>query len=408
MIRALQRKFVFAAMLAVTILLIALLGSVNIINTMIQYKETNSLLDLLISMETAPHIPQRVPPKDGEKKMFEPPNAENTRMSAVYFVTHTNQEGQVIYADVERIASMSEEDAAEMTEMARKNGRLGGYRYRSAITQNGEKTVWVFLNISGQIRAVVRLLGVSALIGMVSWLIMLMLILLLSGRAIRPIAANIERQKQFVTDAGHEIKTPLAIILANTDAMELHNGASKWSHNIREQVMRLNGLMQNLLTLSRLDEGRPVLATEMVSLSQIIEETVEMFRERMELKNLSVTSCAQPEVTIIANRELLMRLLSILLDNAVKYAPDGSLIEIELLHHDKRTQLIVVNECENIPKCPPEMLFDRFFRADKARTQQSGGYGIGLSAARSIAEAHDWSITAAYPDKHKIAFFVNM
>jgi len=253
-----------------------------------------------------------------------------------------------------------------------------------------------------------RLLLLSSLIGLTCWLCMFLLVFLLSGRAIRPIAANLERQKQFVTDAGHEIKTPLAIIAANTEAMELHNGESKWSRNIREQVTRLNGLMQNLLTLAKLDESNVALSCEPISLSALTEEGSDVFREAMELKHLQVERHIQPDLTVSANRDLMSRLISILLDNALKYTPIGGSVVIELFRADKTIQLIVANECEKLPDCPAEKLFDRFYRADSARTQKNGGYGIGLSAARSIAEAHGGTISALYRDDHTIAFIVTM
>lgn len=408
MIRTLQRKFVFSAMLAITILLVALLGSVNIINSLIQRREINLLMDMLVMMETTPAMPQRIPPKDGEAPKRQPPNSENAKMSAVYFVTHTNENGQIIYTDVSRIATVTEDTAASMTSIARKDGKINGFRYCSANSEDGKQTVWVFLETSVYIRAVLRLLGVSALIGAMCWLIMLLIVWLLAGRAIRPIAANIERQKQFVTDAGHEIKTPLAIILANTEAMELHNGENKWSRNIRKQVTRLNGLMQNLLTLSKLDEGRSLSNKEDVPFSEITVESVKMFDEAMSLKSLSVTCSIQSDITVNANRDLLVRLLSILLDNAVKYTPNNGHLEITLAHREKFVQLIVANDCDSIPQCSPEKLFDRFYRADLARTQSGGGYGIGLAAARSIADAHGWDITAVYPDDHRIAFILNI
>jgi len=210
---------------------------------------------------------------------------------------------------------------------------------------------------------------------------MLILVIFLSKKAIKPIAENIERQKQFVTDAGHEIKTPLAIILANTDALELHNGENKWSKNIRAQTIRLSGLMQNLLTLAKIDESNIDATKESFSLNEIIDRTSDMFQEMLIPKNLILQKYYSADVIICANKELITRLVSILLDNAVKYSPCDSIIQIELYKNDKTINLVVANKCDSLPDCPPEKLFDRFYRGDSARTQKGGGYGIGLSAA---------------------------
>ena len=413
MIRLLQRKFVFSAMLAITILLVGLLGSINVINAVSTAKQMDLLLDVLVTAENAP-LPQMFPPRgeDNRFDFFQPPMNENTRMSAVYFVTRVNEEGSVTRVDISRIATVSEQEAKTMTETAirsgKTEGRISGFRYRSVSASQESGTVWVFLHAAEQTMSMLRLLAVSGMIGIICWVIMLLFVLILSGRAIRPIAMGIERQKQFVTDAGHEIKTPLAIILANTEAMELHSGESKWSRNIRDQVTRLSGLMQNLLTLSKIDETNIDATKEHISVSELAEEGIAMFREAMELKELQLDCRIQPQITMSANKELIVRLISILLDNAVKYTPTKGKVVWELFQGDHGIQLTVANECESLPNCPPEKLFDRFYRADRARTQRNGGYGIGLSSAQSIVEAHGGSIAASYRDEHTVVFYVTL
>ena len=142
----------------------------------------------------------------------------------------------------------------------------------------------ICLDVSSQQRSVATVLLVSTLIGLLCWLAMLMLVILLSKKAIRPIAVTLEKQKQFVTNAGHELNPPLAILLANTDALELHQGETKWSRNIRTQTVRLNGLMQNLLVLAKMDEGRGSLPTSEFSFSLLIEEVLDFYREAAAVK----------------------------------------------------------------------------------------------------------------------------
>lgn len=410
MIRTLQKKFIFAAMLAITLLLLSMLGSLNVINAILNRRQTDDLLEQLTMAEMAP-VPHKTPSKKEREELFRQPMSANVRMSAVYFVVSVNADGEIFRTDVSRIADVDEEQAKILTEKVmasgKKEGRMGEFRYRSRSAPEGKETVWVFLSTAVQTMSALRLLVLSALIGAVCWLLMLLFVRILSGRAIRPIAANIERQKRFVTDAGHEIKTPLAIIMANTEAMELHGGETKWSRNIRDQAIRLNGLMQNLLTLSKIDESNLAETKAELSFSALAADGAEMFREAMELKELHFESRIQPDLTLCANKDLMGRLISILLDNAVKYAPKGGKVVLELFRNEKgNAQLVVANDCENVPDCAPEKLFDRFYRADLARTQKNGGYGIGLSAAQSIVEVHGGTITAAYPDEHTVAFFV--
>lgn len=411
MIKTLQRKFVITAMIAVSVLLIALLGALNIGNAVISSRQTDELLDSLL-MSEVPHSPQPLQPMPARENPFAPPMTEDNRLSARFFAVLADSQGQVIQVDISRISSVTEKEAAEMARTAISDdaqaGRLGSFKYRSAAVLNGQGTVYIFLDISSHHFTVIRVLLLSAVIGLVCWGLMLLLVILLSKKAIRPIAANMERQRQFVTDAGHEIKTPLAIILANTEAMELIGGQTKWSRNIREQTVRLNGLMQDLLSLSRIDAHSIAETKALLNASRLLEETAEMFRQSMELRSVTLTKQIAPDVTVCANQELLTRLFSILLDNACKYTSENGTVTVSLTSSGSGMQLTVRNDCDTLPDCPPERLFDRFYRADTARTQSGGGYGIGLSAARSIAEVHGGTITAQYTGEHVIAFQVRL
>ncbi len=407
MIKILQRKFIFAAMFAVSILLIASLGTINLANTIMTSNQTDNLLDEIITGELnqssqPPNAPNNINPGSGPMRFSE------RNMSFVFFVARVNNSGEVVQLDISRITTMTEDEAENITlqaiELSENSGKISGFKYTSM--NDGIGKVYVFLDVSYQTYSVLTVLFLSVLIGLICWVLMLILVIFLSKKAIKPIAENIERQKQFVTDAGHEIKTPLAIILANTDALELHNGENKWSKNIRAQTIRLSGLMQNLLTLAKIDESNIDATKESFSLNEIIDRTSDMFQEMLIPKNLILQKYYSADIVICANKELITRLVSILLDNAVKYSPCDGRIQIELYKNDKTINLVVANKCDSLPDCPPEKLFDRFYRGDSARTQKGGGYGIGLSAARSIAEIHGGSIKANYGNDNTIIFTV--
>ena len=407
MIKLLQRKFVFAAMIAVSILLIASLGTINLENTIMTSNQTDNLLDEIITGELnqssqPPNAPNNINPGSGLMRFSE------RNMSSVFFVARVNNSGEVVQLDISRITTMTEDEAENITlqaiELSENSGKISGFKYTNM--NDGIGKVYVFLDVSYQTYSVLTVLFLSVLIGLICWVLMLILVIFLSKKAIKPIAENIERQKQFVTDAGHEIKTPLAIILANTDALELHNGENKWSKNIRAQTIRLSGLMQNLLTLAKIDESNIDVTKESFSLNEIIDRTSDMFQEMLIPKNLILQKYYSADVIICANKELITRFVSILLDNAVKYSPCDSIIQIELYKNDKTINLVVANKCDSLPDCPPEKLFDRFYRGDSARTQKGGGYGIGLSAAHSIAEIHGGSIKASYGNDNTIIFTV--
>lgn len=409
MIRTLQKKFIITAMTAVSVLLVVVLGAVNTANCILVSGQGNRMLDMLSEHEGMPPLPLERK-KGGPEGFLNPPVNEDTAMSARYFLVRLDQKEAVVSVDTSRIASVSEgqakEYAALVMERGSKTGRVERFRYQYADARDGREKMIVFLDISGQRQSILAVLFLSACIGFLCWALMLLLVAALSRKAIRPIAEGMEKQKQFVTDAGHEIKTPLAIILANTDALELHQGETKWSWNIRSQTLRLSGLMQNLLTLARMEEGGMKLEFSDFSFTQLLHEMLPSFAESAEQKEILIHTETEQEVLLRANRESIQRLVSILLDNAVKYtSPDGR-IDVALKKNDRTCMFQVKNTCTELPEGDPDRLFDRFYRGDAARTQKSGGYGIGLSAARAIVEAHQGTITAGYGNGGTVIFTV--
>ncbi|WP_418462760.1 sensor histidine kinase [Frisingicoccus sp.] len=413
MIRVLQKKFVFTAMIAVSILILILLGTINVVNIIMVRNETNQTLSMISEADgNFDHIqptPSSVPPFDFR---IEPKDERDKFLSSNFFVVRLNGNGQIIFTDVSRTSSVDEASAEELAlrvlDEGTRTGKVGKYRYQISNSHMGDETVIVFLDNSEEILSYARVLFLSGGIGIICWILMLFMVMFLSKKAIRPIAENIERQKQFVTNAGHEIKTPLAIILANMEAMELYNGENKWSKNIREQTVRLNGLMKNLLLLAKMDEGAAEIIKSEISLSELVSENVRAFAEPLNLRSITLQIEIQPKVIIKANKEQMSQLISILLDNASKYTNDSGTVIVSLQQSDKRIKLLIKNSCEKLPDTPPDKLFDRFYRGDKARTQKTGGYGIGLSVARSIAEANQGSITAVYENPNFVSFTVRL
>lgn len=410
MIKTLQKKFVITAMTAITVLVLLMLGAINIVNIVIVDRDMDQTLSMISENESGygeKHIrPEETPPPSSFDK---PKNEQDIMMTSTFFLVRFDENGSIISADISRTATVTEEEAKETASKVYQKsntvGKSGKYRYQIQDSRDCGKII-VFLDTSAEIFSYLRVLLLSVFIGLICWLFMLLFVILLSKKAIRPIAENIEKQKQFVTNAGHEIKTPLAIILANTDAMELYNGENKWSKNIREQITRLNGLMKNLLMLARTDEGMTEQSVSDFSLSELLSESVGFFTSSAELKQISLETEIQPNISICADKEHITQLISILLDNAVKYTNDNGQIIVRLHKNQKRTKLQIENTCAALPAVAPNKLFDRFYRANEARTQKSGGYGIGLSVAKSIANANKGSISAEYREANRIVFTI--
>lgn len=432
MVKQLQKKFIISAMLAVTILLVVLIGGINVFNYLTTSNDNDRLMEMLgnsfenstmwnadTTDNTQP--PQSItgtqqntadasgnqndtgfPPQDNGTK---PPDDKknngfgrhdkNAVDSARYAAVAIDKNGNIIRTDVTHISSLTEDEATAITEALKNTasgtGAYSGYLYRISDTRTGGRII-ILLDNGMQISSFFTVLFISVGAGIFGWLLMLLLVILLSKKTIAPVARSIEKQKQFVTNAGHEIKTPLAIILANTDAMELHNGENKWSKNIRAQTLRLSGLMQNLLMLAKMDESSAKLPMCEFDISTAAEDTVSAFIEPAALKGVMIEQDIQKGLQLNGNRDSMVQLMTVLLDNAVKYTVSGGMIRAKLSGNEKNITLSIANTCEPIDH--PEKLFDRFYRGDSARTQKNGGYGIGLSVALAIAELHKGSITA--------------
>lgn len=411
MIKVLQKKFVITAMIAITVLMVLMLGAINIVNiNLVDNEMTSTLAKISENQGDFDNAPMR-PEQDSPDSLFGmPKNEPDMIMSSNFFVVIVDNDSNVVFVDVSRTSSVTQEQAEEMAaevlQSSSLTGTNGRYRYQIRDERMEDGKVVVFLDASEEILSYIRVLILSVLIGLVCWIAMLFLVILLSKKAIRPIAENIEKQKQFVTDAGHEIKTPLAIILANTDALELYNGESKWSKNIREQIIRLNGLTKNLLMLARMDEGMPSGPASEFSLSEMLTESVQEFAESLKMKQIKLEKQIQQNIVVCMDKDNIKRLISILLDNAVKYTNNQGKIIVRLHKNDKRIKLQVENTCEALPDAAPDKLFERFYRADKARTQKSGGYGIGLSVAESIVQSNKGSLSAEYKNENVVIFTV--
>ena len=237
-----------------------------------------------------------------------------------------------------------------------------------------------------------------------SLLVITALIVILSKRAVRPIAESYEKQKQFITDANHELKTPLTLILTNLDIVEAELGKNEWLEDIRAEGERMNALVKQLVVLTQMDEAENGLTAQLFPVSATVADAVSEFQSLAESRGLSLRADIQPGILYAGDEAAIRRLVSILLDNAIKYCDPGGEIRVTL--RKKRKLVITVeNTCAAVGELALDRLFDRFYRADRARTFD-GGFGIGLSIARSIARRHRGDITAHQKDSGRIEFRV--
>ncbi|MDO5702257.1 MAG: HAMP domain-containing sensor histidine kinase [Lachnospiraceae bacterium] len=424
MVKTLQKRYIKTAMIAVTFVMVIFLIAINALNYFTMSRDALKTFQLIISEEgfggpSGRSDMNKTGSRGGGKPDSDPPDSapekpygETTRealSSERYFTVQLNSEGDVVDTDLEHISSFEEEQAVTLAKEAyaegKGSGRIGNYSYRRINDHKENESRFVFLDSSQQERAVLRTLFITLLVGALTWFMVLIMVVFMSRRAIVPIAENIERQKQFVTDAGHEIKTPLAIIAANTDVLELHMGKSKWIDNIRAQISRLDSLTQNMLILARMEEGNTAsVPPSQFDAGSVLAETLRPFREGAEVRGVKIELSAQRDCPLVWHKDAYVRLLTLLFDNAVKYVRDGGFISVSLRREGREVVIVIKNDCAEELTGDPERLFDRFYRSDKARTQKTGGSGIGLSTAKAIVENAGSSIKASYEDGNVIAF----
>ena len=402
MTKTLKKRFIIFTMAAVTCLLLFIVLAINSLNWVMLERQSDTVLETLVDADGAFSKMDfdRPPP-------FSRPLDMDRMRSSRFFIVRSDMSGNIVDVNVDQISAIDQETAKsyaiKVLKANEETGRIDGYKY--AVKQLGPNKLTFFMDTSEQSETFRMVLFASTAIAVLCWVILLIIVILLSGKVIRPVLVGMEKQKQFITNAGHEMKTPLAIIQSNNDTMALIHGENKYNVHIRNQTKRLNVLMSNLLTLAKLDEEIP-LPTETVNISDVVSELLPAYTEDAQARNLRFAVLIEPDIVIQTNTDSFRQMLTVLLDNAIKYTPDGGSVRLSLARDGRHIQIIEENTCAPSLEPDPERLFERFYRGDAARTQkkESSGYGIGLSAARAICENFGGKLTAEYSSADSIRF----
>lgn len=401
MLKKLQRRFVLIAMTALSFLLIVQLFAVNVAN--IYQRDTELCETLKIIADNKGSLPDDFGegrPESFEGALIKPfaPIEFNieTPYSTRYFVVEMKN-SRVTKISTEHIAAVTDKMAYDYASHIYSTaqpgfGLLGVYRYY--YTNDGNQQLFVFIDAQKEFDSASRLITISIIVGVLTLIVILLPVTLFCKMAVRPVAQAIEKQKQFITDASHELKTPLAIISADAEVIELTGGESEWLSSIKNQTQRMSVLIKNLVNLSKIDEVQDDKKKDFFNISQTVSEVVASFetKAKHDGKNLVVT--AAPELKFYGCQEEIIQLVSILCDNALKYSDEAGTIRVSLYRSGKHICIDCFNTCESIDPTTVSRLFDRFYRADSSRSRETGGYGIGLSVAKAITERHKGKIRA--------------
>ena len=435
MIRKLRRKFIVAAVAAVFLVLFLLIGAINVLNYRKLVRDADSTLEIL-SQNGGRFPGQMLRPEDQPPEMIPPPQDMllppqdpaapsdgvpvpdtgrkgpfgdrrggygELAYQSRYFTARFDSEGNMT-VNLDNLASLTEDEAgalaASVYAQGREKGFADGYRWRRTQAE-GAGTLLLFLNCVRELDTFRSFLYASIGISLIGILGVFLLLLLFSGRIVRPIAESYEKQKRFITDAGHELKTPITIIQADADvlASELEGGEeNEWIADIRRQTRRLTALTADLIYLSRMEEETLPQQMQVFSLSELTEETARSFqaiaRSQEKAFQLSVT----PGLQMTGDEKAVGKLVSILLDNAMKYSPPGGTVSAVLERAGRNARLTVRNTASQIGKGNADRLFERFAREDRSRSSETGGFGLGLAIAKAVTEAHHGKIHAESED----------
>lgn len=412
MLKRLQRRFVAIAFVALVTIVFVQLFAVNAIN--IYQRDTDLKNTLTLIAENDGHFPtSTVSIEDYYSSFWNPFGSVDlsveTPYSTRYFVVKL--QGNVVTGiSTENVAAVSDRDAFEFASQIYLNspgfGVIDSYRYYYVKDDSTQKSMIIFVDFQRELESCITLVSISFFTGLVCVLLLIFPVCKISSRALKPVKNSIEKQKQFITDAGHELKTPLAIISADADVLEICDGESEWLTSIKDQTTRLSVLVKNLVELSKLDEAADEVQNETFDLSEAVLDTAANFETIAKAHGLAFSVSAQEHIMYKGSEAELRQLVSLLCDNAVKYASENGKVSVSLYKSSKNICLDVYNDCDHVDKNQLPRLFDRFYRADNSRSRETGGYGIGLSIAKAIVERHKGKISAETSDSKSLTFKV--
>ncbi len=398
MIGKLKLKFILLSMTSLFVLLTVIVAGMNINNYNSVIEEADSILSVL--SQNRGMFPDFEPNAIGRPNDKLPPHlSPETPYESRYFSVFYNEMGDIVNVDVSKISAIDQESAVELAAKVNSNkGFIGEYRYVVGNDMGGTRIT--FLDCGRKLEAFNKFLVSSITMSVIGYAIVFVIIFILSGKIIKPISEAYEKQKRFITDAGHEIKTPLTIINANTDILEMEFDEPNESLiDIKEQTKRLKTLTEDLVMLSRMEEAEGGLPKIEFPISEVVAECSCSFKNLATQENKEFICNIEPMLTLNGNDKWVRQLVSILLDNALKYSNNGGTVALTLARQNHSIVLSVYNTVDG--EINPEQLkyvFDRFYRTDTSRNSETGGHGIGLSIAKAIVSSHDGKIKAITND----------
>lgn len=400
MIKKLRRQFIVSITASAFALLMVVVCAINFVNIISMDRRTTELLEHICENGGVFNIDEYDDP------LFI--NYKEISYITRFFYVEFSKNGEVTAVNTQNIAAVDDVTAVEYAKAALASGKADGYggeMYKYTVKPIGSGQRVCFIDIHEELLYVGSMITISLSIALFFFLLLSVVVVLVSKRFIRPVEENSLKQKQFIADAGHELKTPIAIISANTEVLEMTCGENDWTASIRKQTGRMADLVNQMLVLARMEERIDKKNFRTISLSEIAENAADAFAILAEKDGKKIKLSVWPGIRVYCDEKSVSELVNILIDNAVKYSPPGSQIDIRLKKKNKSVVFEVENSLITGESVDTDRLFDRFYRADKSRSREAGSHGLGLSIAKAVAEKHRADISAHTQDE-KIIFTV--
>lgn len=424
MIDKLRKKFVLIAAISVLLVIVFLVGVINIVNICNRSAYLDALTEQIYIKRTTQKNQQPEEEheeehenggKKGDGKGKKDPLSENRELaySIRYCTIQLQPNYEIQRVNLEKIVSLGEADIPAIVDKISASGVGVGwyehYRYRMETVPQGYFVV--VLDASTVLDSIYTVFFISLAVSVLAFLLVLILVWLLSRRAIQPIAEAYEKQKQFITNASHELKTPLTVISADAQILSLTYGENEWCDGINKQSELMCSLIGKMLQLAKLDEDGLVQNLETFNLGDAVYDTAMSFSGLAGIKGLTLNVETDPELYITGDEETIRQTVSILVDNALKYCDKNGTITVRTVRTARtlfreKAVITVRNTFSEAGTLDTEKLFDRFYRADQAHAANNS-YGLGLTMAKAIIEKHNGTIRAA-GEKDTIVFTVTL
>ncbi|QNM05569.1 sensor histidine kinase [Qiania dongpingensis] len=418
MIKKLKRKFILINMILISIVLVITFAVVCAVTYNRLCRESYDVMERRV-MRELPGLPENAEDRYGKKSMQPGPDRPFLMTDAkegATFVVKLEQDGSVKEVIGENLViedEVLEDIVALCLSQDKERGTVKGMGLRYLKYSDINGTQIVFMDRSDEVSSMKSLIFISLLVGIGSLAVFLVISVCLAGWVVGPVKDSWDRERQFVADASHELKTPLTVILANTGILLSHKEDSiadqvKWVENTRTEAVRMKDLVNDLLELAKADAGtdRPVLSR--LNLSDLVWSAALPFESVMFEQGKKLDTAVEPEIYVSGDEGRLRQLLAILLDNACKYAEEKGVVTLSLLGSKDKGKLSVHNTGSYIEKEQLPHVFERFYRGEKSRSRDAGGYGLGLSIASNIAESHAGRISVQSGKEEGTTFFVTL